>query len=300
LSHEIKELAKQFGLERLGFLTFTFADPVFKLFDANRRFNSLNTGVLKGRYLRAIKVPERQKSGRLHFHLVVVLRADIRSGFDFEAVKRRDYRSANQALRAEWSFWRKTAPAYGFGRTELLPVRSTAEGIARYVGAYIGKHVREREDADKGARLVSYIGYGPGDRKGSARFSWNTPNGWLWRHKLGAYAERNGARDTDDLVKLFGPRWAYRLQAEILAERLDEVHPSKAVAERSSDLHFNYRASLVQAKRDYEKAGQFSREFVLRPEVSFPVGQKTGHVEGQCRHLSGVKASRPQVLAGKS
>jgi hypothetical protein len=266
LVFEIMALAKQYGIERLGFMTLTFADLVLELKEANRRFNSLNTHVLKERYVRGLVVPERQRSRRVHFHLLVVLAVDIRTGVDFEAFARKprgDYRSAGAALRAEWAFWRRTAPAYGFGRTELLPIRSTAQGIARYVGKYISKHVRERVEGDKGARLVRYLGFGQGGRKASCRFGWNNDNGWLWRHKLAAYAERNGARDTEDLVKLFGPRWAYRLQAEILAERIDEVHPSRRVAERSYALHANAEGVRAVARDRYESGKLFKRTFRL-------------------------------------
>ena len=86
----------------------------------------------------------------------MVIGFDIRTGFDFSAVERQDYSSANRLLREEWSFWRKTAPAYRFGRTELMPIRSSEEAIGRYIGKYIGKHMEAREDADKGARLVRY------------------------------------------------------------------------------------------------------------------------------------------------
>ena len=250
------QLAKEFGIERLGFLTLTFADPVLELKEANRRFNSLNTHILKARYCRAVVVPERQRSRRLHYHLLVVVDADIRTGVDFEAFKRRDYRSAGPALRAEWFFWRKTAPAYRFGRTELLPVRSTAEGIARYVGGYIGKHVRERAETDKGARLVRYLGYGPGQRKTSCRFGWNTDNGWLWRHKLASFATRNGARDTDDLAKIFGPRWAYDLQAQILQEHLEKF-PSAACAGKSLNMQYPVeRVAALQASYDFFESGK--------------------------------------------
>jgi hypothetical protein len=260
LAFEIMRFAQEFGLERLGFLTLTFADPVLELKEANRRFNSLNTHVLKGRYRRAVVVPERQWSRRLHFHLLVVLDADIRTGVDFEAFKRRDYRSAGPALRAEWAFWRKTAPAYRFGRTELLPIRSTVEGISRYVGGYIGKHVRERTETDKGARLVRYLGFGPGERKSSCRFGWNTDNGWLWRHKLASFAGRYGVRDTDDLAKIFGPRWAYLLQAAILQEPLHEFKAeSYAACERLSakSLGMEYpvaRVAEIQKMLDVRKS----------------------------------------------
>jgi len=272
LSWEIMALAKEFGIERLGFFTLTFAERVVELKEANRRFDSLNSHVLKSRYLRGVVVPERQRSGRVHFHLLVVLRADIRSGSDFEAFERGDYRSANPVLRAEWAFWRKTAPKYGFGRHELLPVKSTAEGIARYVGKYISKHVRERSEGDKGARLVRYLGYarGQGQRKASCRLAWNTDNAWLWRHKLKAFAERNGAQDTDDLVKMFGPRWAYHLQAEILAERVDEVFPSQACGERSVDLSFSKVVTSAQARERHEAGRTFEKVYHLGSKNELP------------------------------
>ena len=72
LSLEIIGLAKQFGLERLGFLTLTFVENVYDIREANRRFNSLNTHVIKDRYERAIAVVERQERGAVHFHLLVV------------------------------------------------------------------------------------------------------------------------------------------------------------------------------------------------------------------------------------
>src|ERR1022692_3363395 len=80
LSWELLALAREYGLAHLGFLTLTFADAVTELAEANRRFNSLNTHVIRARYERAVKVPERQRSQRLHFHLVIVLGADIRTG----------------------------------------------------------------------------------------------------------------------------------------------------------------------------------------------------------------------------
>jgi len=65
----------------------------------------------------------------------------IRTGFNFAAVKRGDYRSASDYLRREWKFWWKTALKYVFGRTELLPIRKTADGVAKYVGKYIAKQL---------------------------------------------------------------------------------------------------------------------------------------------------------------
>jgi hypothetical protein len=46
-----------------------------------------------------------------------------------------------------------------------MAVKSNAEGISRYVGKYISKHVTQRRAEDKGARVVRFIGYKPGMRR---------------------------------------------------------------------------------------------------------------------------------------
>jgi len=84
-----------------------------------------------------------------------VAKEDIRTGFDFAAVKCRDYSSASRYLRTEWAFWRKAAPKYGFGRTELLPVRTNLDRFGTYVARYLGQQYGTRRQ-EKGARLVRY------------------------------------------------------------------------------------------------------------------------------------------------
>lgn len=267
LASEIQSLAKDFGIERLGFLTLTFAAPITDLKEAQRRFKSLNSNVIRKRYARAIGCWERQRSGRIHFHLVVVLPNDIRTGFDFGGIARRDYRSASDSLRREWAFWRKTAPAYGFGRTELLPVRSSAEGIARYVGKYVSKHIGERRPEDKGARVVRFIGFQPGQRRYSTRFSWNTDNGWLWRQKLRSYCQRVGARDTEDLWRIFGPRWAYILQGEIMLEPVtgcSTVYPSEEMAMAHAAVNIKEQ---VMAK--HQEQHPCAKTYYLKPPSTF-------------------------------
>lgn len=220
LAWNVQAMAKKWGLERLGFLTLTFADHVLDGREAQRRFNSLATHVLRLRYSAYIRVMERQKSGRIHYHLLVVLDADIRTGFNFEAVAKHNYRSAGPGLRAEWSFWRQTAKTYGFGRTELLPVKSTSEGIARYVGKYISKHLQARQDDDKGLRLVEYS---QGARMASTRFQFATEGSASWRRKLKLFAslicKARGypAPSMAALSKLLGPRWAYNWREFILS-----------------------------------------------------------------------------------
>ena len=211
LAENVQALSKKYGLKNLGFLTLTFADFVTDYKEASKRLNSLASNVLKYRYKAFIKVMERCKSGRIHYHLLVVLDGDIRTGFDFQGIARRDYSSANKLLRSEWSFWRSTAKKYKFGRTELLPIKSSSEAIGRYVGKYISKHMEVRTEQDKGARLVSYS---KGARVMNTKFSWYTEGAYLWRCKVRIFAHmvarRTGCDPTfEGLRAELGPKWAY-------------------------------------------------------------------------------------------
>ena len=185
LSESVQSLGARFGVDCLGFLTLTFCDHVTDPKEAQTRLNSLLSNVVKKRYREYVGVFERQKSGRIHYHFLVVLDKDIRTGVNFEELKNRCYRSAGADLRAEWAFWRSTARKYRFGRTELLPVRSTAEAMARYVGKYISKHIDVRKDDDKGVRLVRYS---RGARVGTTRFMFHTEGAEAWRRKLQVFA----------------------------------------------------------------------------------------------------------------
>lgn len=220
LSWNVAHLCQKYGISKVGFLTLTFADHVVDVREASRRFNSLATNVLKKRYGHYIRVLERQKSGRIHYHLLVVLPDDIRTGADFDAFADRVYTSANSHLRREWAFWRKSARLYGFGRTELMPIRSDAAAMGQYVGKYIGKHIGQREERDKGARLVSYAGDA---RMATSKHSIVTNRPDQWRAKVLTFARMMAAakphariRDMDDLTFHLGPRWSYRWRDFIL------------------------------------------------------------------------------------
>ena len=65
------------------------------------------------------------------------------------------YSSAPPYLRAVWRELRIKCKAYGFGRHELLPIKSNADAMAQYIGKYISKHLGSRKDEDKGKRLIA-------------------------------------------------------------------------------------------------------------------------------------------------
>jgi hypothetical protein len=226
----IHAMCEKYGINHIGFLTLTFADDVQCHKEATKRFNSLATNVLKVRYSQYVRVSERQKSGRWHFHLVVVCKQDIRRGVDFAAIAKRDYKSASPALRSEWKFWRNTAKRYGFGRSELLPVKKTGEALASYVAKYISKGFSYRRDEDKGARLVSYS---KNARVCGSRLSFVGGRSHEWRLRCKLFLDNLYFRHYqqtiaggqlplepftyEDMPSLFGTRWAWRLRDKILS-----------------------------------------------------------------------------------
>jgi hypothetical protein len=224
----VESFVERHGLEKVGFLTTTFADHVLDPKEAQRRLHSLSAGVLNQRYRGWIRVFERQKSGRIHYHLLVALDVDIRTGCDFEAFAQGDYRTAPASLRREWKFWRDTAKLYRFGRTELLPIRTTVQAAARYIGKYIGKHMGARQQWDKGVRLVAYS---RGSQSASTRFAWAT-EGREWRRGVDALARIEAARfrvdietlKADGLSSVIGKRWGWdkRELVWLLASMSDE------------------------------------------------------------------------------
>jgi len=221
LAASVMQMCKKYGIQNLGFLTLTFAQHVTCPKEAQRRLNSFLTNIVKPRYGEYLGVFERQKNGRIHYHILVLIGFDIRTCFDFDAVSNRDYTSANHLLKKEWSFLRKVTKTHGFGRTELMPIKSSAEAIGRYVGKYISKHIEgrafshatgETETPDKGVRLVRYSN---GARAGNTRFMFVSDGSKEWRKKVSVFAEivetssGEACRDIDDISRIAGSKWAY-------------------------------------------------------------------------------------------
>jgi len=268
LAQNVKHMAEKVGIERVGFLTLTFPKRIQDRKEAQRRWHSLWTNALCDRYGESIKVFERHKNGGIHFHLLVEVSADIRTGFDFEAFgacqaeygkhgKSPAYRrlhgeyvgKASEALKAEWAWLRGTMKKYGFGRHELLPIRSTSEGIGRYVGKYLSKgRAADTEGRDKGVRRIEYL---QGARRQSLQWSWVTPGAWVWRHKLGVWMAKRGFKSFEEVRAECGPKWAWnhRLQIEETELPEDTVWPTIAHMEaaglREDGLSIRHMANDV-------------------------------------------------------
>ena len=223
LAESVEKVSRIYGIERLGFLTLTFKDHVTDAKEAQKRLGSLIRGVIKPRYHDYISVFERQKSGRIHFHLLVAMAEDIRTGVDFDAIKNRNYKSAGKYLRSEWKFWRDTAHKYRFGRTELLPVISSAEAIKYYVGKYISKSLKGSDDSGYLDKRVKLVRYSKGSKAGNTRFRFISRGSSLWRQSVGLFAklvEQRYGTVVDDLeviTHFMGKSWAYKYKGFILS-----------------------------------------------------------------------------------
>lgn len=239
LVENIQTMADKFGIERLGFLTLTFAENLQTWDEASKRFNSLNSNVLSQLFKVWVLVAEPQARGAVHYHLLVVCAEDIRSGFDFEAVKQGDYSSASPYLKQLWKLLRQAMPKYQFGRSELIPVRSNKEAIACYLGKYMAKERQATESRNKVKKVLHDAmkrGSAPVEvvrkwewenipkmrrlrysrkipwRSVSTAFAWVSPGATKWRSAIKALAQIAGCDSLEELRERFGPRWAYHLR----------------------------------------------------------------------------------------
>lgn len=237
IAYNVMWMVQKYGIENCLFLTLTFSEHITDAKEAQKRFHSLVTGVLdpsNGRYLDWFGIFERHKSGRIHYHVLVACKENVRGSINFAEIDVKNYQSANASLRAEWAFWRKTAKLYKFGRTEALPVKSCADAMARYVSKYISKHIDRREDEDKGVRLWRCS---KGVGKMGVRFMWESKRTRAWRAAVGRFAKAHGIRTPEALAREFGPRWAFHLGDYIMA-RYGEEPARELPVLRSEDPPF--------------------------------------------------------------
>ena len=262
-------LVEEAGLNATGFMTFTPGDyrclvhgkqlptgkqrcpccrkkmHFYKIHDAteaHRRIKSFYGGVLDRVFSKSILAKERRQDGGNHAHILgaLVWCPDIRTGFDFTAVRRGNYASVSPDLKKIWKLLRKKAPLYGIGaRVELLPIRKTSEAVASYISKYLEKHVCHRRPEDRGRRLVRYHGFKRGQLKAN-EIEWNGKNACAWRtrhraafrlvgvalpdlpvnprpHVAAACAAGGGdirpkCLDGSHAREVLGPKWAFRVQ----------------------------------------------------------------------------------------
>lgn len=253
LAWNVEELVKKHGIEKIGFMTLTFKDNITCHKEAQGFFNSFSTNYLRKNFSGYIAVKERQKRGAWHYHILVVLDKDIKTNFDFSQVAKGNYTSASPYLSRVWRDLREACELYGFGRSELMPIRTNELGISRYIGKYLRKHIEHRKEEDKGVRLVNYGGVA---RYATSKFSWVTEGAKTWRAKLAHFALLLSLKNNrlfqsfDDFKAHLGSSWCYRIKDFLYFSALGAFTYKKA------DLIDYLRAKIpIKCKYKFDSGG---------------------------------------------
>lgn len=245
LNRNVKSFMQKHGRDNVGFLTLTYPKDVTTPEEASKRFNSLRTNLLCEVFPDTIAVIEPHKDGRPHLHLLVNAGSDIRGEFDFEAfsqcqdefqakgrsqkfwvLQKKYVASAPESLRLLWQLLRENMSKYGFGRSELLPIKENEEALGHYVGKYLNKATAIREDIGwKGVRLTRYT---HGSNEHRANFAWVSHGSTLWRSKLATLGKWIGittdgpTHEIDQLTEALGDRWSWKLR-DVIESIVPEV-----------------------------------------------------------------------------
>jgi len=227
LKYNLERLAAKNGVQTLGFVTLTFANPEPSIQEASKRFRRLKRKIIQkscpGGW---ICVPERAPgTNRLHLHLVGAFDFDLADGFDHEAylsgrkgIKRR--MTTNPRLRAEWALWRVACQKCDFGHPEgPVPLRKEPGALSWYLAGYLTKSFVRLEE-DRSAKMVLY---GGNTRRATTRTTANSETARNWRKQLDLWATVlfGPGASLDDFHQHFGSQWAIILAPILSMDPLD-------------------------------------------------------------------------------
>ena len=222
--------------ERVGVLTLTFKDHITCMKEGQRRWNNLNRLINREKkFIVLHKVAEAQKSGRLHYHLIIETTGSIRGNIDWdiydkmgEAKGRDKYKygaqlgkTATPHLNELWKWLRVKCKSTGFGRSELMPMKKP-EHLKNYIGKYLQKDMQDnalkKDGKNKNMRISTY------GRKcikvANTKCSFVFGNGGIFRRRLKVWAEERGFKDTDEIYEIFGPHWCNHLHNHIKDDKV--------------------------------------------------------------------------------
>ena len=225
------------AFSRTAVITLTFVKPTMSWKDAKNELDKI-IKLLKRRHgndLELVWVQERHRSGGIHFHGLVKLPFDVRTGTDLYVLldwnnqkdnpKFRDrvkncHSYLNQQLREEVIQLSKVLSQYGIGRFDLLPILTDAEAVIEYLGKGIANHLLRRHPEDKGARLWGCTNNVRVCKTNS--ISLFTPINTMLRNQIGMWAESRGCMDLNQLRRKYGRHWFFKFLSERDRYGLDE------------------------------------------------------------------------------
>jgi hypothetical protein len=146
------------------------------------------------------------------------MRRDIKTGFPFEEVARKDYRNVDRKLRATWRLLQIKAKKYGFGWNTLEPIKTNGKCAAKYLAKYLSKaQLSEFRKGEERARLFGVWGR---RRFVFHRFSWASNR--IFRQRFRWCAKEMGLEDVTEPRKLLGENWWLRIGNALLSVVLPE------------------------------------------------------------------------------
>ncbi len=201
---------EHFGENNVALLTLTMPTLCLSATEFQKSWHSMRTHALKKEFDTGMWIRERQpRTGSWHAHAVVNVGYDIRTGFPFDQVERGFYANVDGRTRRLWKSLREMSEKYGFGRTELLPIKASGPACARYLVKYLGK-VRST-DKNEGGEKCRLFGIWGGVRFVSSSFCFLSSR-LIYMRKIW-FAHEVGA---SNFSVMFGKNWWNPLKGPLL------------------------------------------------------------------------------------
>jgi hypothetical protein len=280
LEQNIKVWETIYGLDRLGFLTVTCVGNIKCKREYARRWKRFynhfgDCGIEKV----LVRVDEPQKRGAWHSHCIVLLKSDIRTGFNWESYKharqldqiiyqggghknatktirdifrqstQRYAESANPLLRSIWHRIRKASRKSGFGRTEVMPIQHS-KACGQYASKYLEKGFGVKTPETHRMRKVNYC-KGIHRRIGGV-FSWVNGPAQEWRKNMGGMSRYYGIREDNEARQVDG-KW-------IKPDRDFQEVAQLMKTKKWAYLHGDYLSHIGERERFVEDQGLEGRE----------------------------------------
>jgi hypothetical protein len=231
---DVEGFARQWGEDRCGELTLTFAENITEKAEASRRFNSLRPALMALGVLSFIGCWERQMRGAWHLHLLIALAHPVRNQPDARVYLQRLRDTICGTAESEHKDGLLVKRGFGYIH-HLAPIKKTAARFAGYFTSYLTKTWKALQGEKKRVRLITYSKNVL--RCASVHFSWNGPGGINWRRKKRMFAFSCGCFTLEMAKENLGATWEYKYRLEIASQKLPHYDSAECmIADRFQDL----------------------------------------------------------------
>ena len=238
---DVEGFARQWGEDRCGELTLTFAENITEKAEASRRLNSLRPALFALGVLSFIGCWERQMRGAWHLHLLIALAHPVRNQPDARVYLQRLRDTICGTAESEHKDGLLVKRGFGYIH-HLAPIKKTAARFAGYFTSYLTKTWKALQGEKKRVRLITYSKNVP--RCASVHFSWNGPGGINWRRKKRMFAFSCGCFTLEMAKENLCATWEYKYRMEIASMKLPHYDSAECmIADRFQDLTL---ANLVE------------------------------------------------------